>query len=328
MQLFLRTRPLQLWHRGLQGALGNGGPLWRCIGLTKCGKWNTWRRHFLETSQQKSLLKRSLLYIYTWGTGERKLGLQVFLRESANVQEEEEEEVVVVVVVVVVVISRRGSTLARGMGRQPWRMYDSTERERCRIGTLDPVQLRIDFQYTSPPPLPPPSAVIDISLLRAPPPRPPPNPRNFTVTVNTTTPTLLLKQIQLQLLQQLSWLEKSPSWLQSCVWILRYSEHRTHVWSQAKVHLESRPKLHGSRRSRHWNDAATVVTEKGARLKHTKSNQKCATNPSINMNNLNQDGKSKGTLHHVLCLPAQHIATITSENFCVSLSLGQASLSL
>lgn len=43
---------------------------------------------------------------------------------------------------------------------------------------------------------------------------------------------------------------------------------------------------------------------------------------------LNQDGKSKGTLHHVLCLPAQHIAIITSENFCVSLSLGQASLSL
>ena len=91
--------------------------------------------------------------ISTWGRGERKLGLQVFLRESANVQEEEEEEeeVEVVVVVVVVVISRRGSTLARGMGRQPWRMYDSTERERCRIGTLDPVQLRIDFQYTSPP---------------------------------------------------------------------------------------------------------------------------------------------------------------------------------
>ena len=131
--------------------------------------------------------------ISTWGRGERKLGLQVFLRESANVQEEEEEVEVVVVVVVVVVISRRGSTLARGMGRQPWRMYDSTERERCRIGTLDPVQLRIDFQYTFPPP-PPPSAVIDISLLKAPP-RPPPNPRNFTVTVNTTTPTLLLKQI-------------------------------------------------------------------------------------------------------------------------------------
>ena len=107
-------------------------------------------------------------------------------------------------------------------------------------------------------------------------------------------------------------LEKSPSWLQSLRWD---SEHRTHVWCQAKVHLESRPKLHGSRRSRHWNDAITVVTEKGARLKHTKSNQKCATNPSINMKNLNQDGKSKGTLHHVLCLPAQHIATITSENF-------------
>ena len=100
------------------------------------------------------------------GGGERKLGLQVFLRESANEQE------VVVVVVVVVVISRRGSTLARRMWRQPWRMYDSTERERCGIGTLDPVQLRIDFQYT----------------------------------FHTTTPTLLLKQIQLQLLQQLSWL--------------------------------------------------------------------------------------------------------------------------
>lgn len=58
--------------------------------------------------------------------------------------------------------------------------------------------------------------------------------------------------------------------------------------------------------------------------------RKCATNPSINMKNLNQDGKSKGTLHlhHVLCLPAQHIATITSENFCVSLSLGQATLLL
>ena len=33
-------------------------------------------------------------------------------------------------------------------------MYDSTERERCGIGTLDPVQLRIDFQYTFPPPAP------------------------------------------------------------------------------------------------------------------------------------------------------------------------------
>ena len=71
-------------------------------------------------------------------------------------------------------------------------------------------------------------------------------------------------------------LEKSPSWLQSLRWD---SEHRTHVWSQAKVHLESRPKLHGSRRSRHWNDAITVVTEKGARLKHTKSNQKMCNEP-------------------------------------------------
>ena len=51
------------------------------------------------------------MYEKTWGRGERKLGLQVFLRESANVQEEE-EVVVVVVVVVVVIISRRGSTLA------------------------------------------------------------------------------------------------------------------------------------------------------------------------------------------------------------------------
>ncbi len=93
-------------------------------------------------------------------------------------------------------------------------------------------------------------------------------------------------------------LEKSQLWLQS---LCLDSEHRTHVWSQAKVHLESRAKLRG-RRSRHCNDAATVVTEKGARLKHTKS-QKSVANPSINMKNLNQDGKSKGTVHHVLCLP-------------------------
>ena len=41
--------------------------------------------------------------------------------------------VVLVVVVVVVVISRRGSTLARGMLRQPCRMHDSTERESLRV---------------------------------------------------------------------------------------------------------------------------------------------------------------------------------------------------
>ena len=55
----------------------------------------------------------------TWGEGERKLRFQVF--------------VVVVVVVTVVVISRRGSTLARGMWKQPCRVYDSTERESWRL---------------------------------------------------------------------------------------------------------------------------------------------------------------------------------------------------
>ena len=62
---------------------------------------------------------------YTWGGVNESLACKVFLRESANV-------------VVVVVISRRGSTLARGMLRQPWRMYDSTERESAELEPLTP----------------------------------------------------------------------------------------------------------------------------------------------------------------------------------------------